>query len=589
MRDRDGADGGAMRTIVRGRSLFWGVTIGALIGAVCALRIAAPEGARFEARIKWPYAVPSESEWPREKRMGESARLEPGPDGHRLIVTAGSAADARALVRDFAARHQPDDQHLTARLDQVRDKWRVALPAGPQPALTAEADLAAWLLARARWGRVLASELPVPDAGTVAPIREPDAVLENWEEVVRLIDARQTVAMVHAIERAHEEDQRWFRDPSAWTGYSVSARAEAWRQWQLQRAIELEDQARVVLLDESPFQQRLTRLAAAEHLADLGTRLAEPWAAFASPSAQALRPLVRPLFSAWWPPLAMGAGAGALLATIVLLLGALLHPVGGASRFIPGFVETSPSEAGPTLHVLCGVHMGAVTRAALELAAHRLAAGERVLLVDGSARLQLHERLGRDARWGLLEYLAADMPVLGLVQYAGHPGLYLLPHGNAERSVGWSPLGRKMDEVVPHFGRIVLILDPRSPETVGDALRGRAMEGWWASPDGRLGRVLDDATAKFGIVFQELELGGMSEASLEVLAERVRGLRPDGPPRELAPITARSLPKRPEPIRSILEPIVLDCDLQVRQRLRFLAWTRRVQAENRRAALQPTS
>ena len=50
----------------------------------------------------------------------------------------------------------------------------------------------------------------------------------------------------------------------------------------------------------------------------------------------------------------------------------------------------------------------------------------------------------RHARWGLLECLATDMPVLGLVQYAGHPGLYLLPHGNAERSVGWSPLGRSL-------------------------------------------------------------------------------------------------------------------------------------------------
>jgi len=34
------------------------------------------------------------------------------------------------------------------------------------------------------------------------------------------------------------------------------------------------------------------------------------------------------------------------------------------------------------------------------------------------------------------------------------------------------------------------------------------------------------------------------------------------------------------------EPIVLDCELQVRQRLRFLAWMRRVEAEHRRAGLQ---
>jgi hypothetical protein len=34
------------------------------------------------------------------------------------------------------------------------------------------------------------------------------------------------------------------------------------------------------------------------------------------------------------------------------------------------------------------------------------------------------------------------------------------------------------------------------------------------------------------------------------------------------------------------EPIVLDCDLQVRQRLRSLAWLRRLRADNRRAEAQ---
>jgi hypothetical protein len=37
----------------------------------------------------------------------------------------------------------------------------------------------------------------------------------------------------------------------------------------------------------------------------------------------------------------------------------------------------------------------------------------------------------------------------------------------------------------------------------------------------------------------------------------------------------------PQPVR---QEIVLDCDLQVRERLRFLAWMRRVQKESRRRA-----
>ena len=34
-------------------------------------------------------------------------------------------------------------------------------------------------------------------------------------------------------------------------------------------------------------------------------------------------------------------------------------------------------------------------------------------------------------------------------------------------------------------------------------------------------------------------------------------------------------------------PGVLDCDLQVRERLRFMAWMRRVQADGRRAEVAP--
>jgi hypothetical protein len=278
---------------------------------------------------------------------------------------------------------------------------------------------------------------------------------------------------------------------------------------------------------------------------------------------------------------------GVLLAALALWFATWLRPSLPAVRLLArAGAPADPAAAGPRLHVVSGSTSSAVLRAALELAAHRVALGERVLLVDGSAQLRLHERLERDARWGLLECLAADMPMLGLVQYAGHPGLYLLPHGNAERSVSWSSLGRKLDEVVPHFGRIVLALDPRSPEGVGDAVRGRAMEGWWAGADKRAEAAADLATAHFGIVFQGLDLADFPEASLEVLAERVLALRPPGPAPEAAPITARALPRRPPVPASVLEPIVLDCDLQVRQRLRSLAWMRRVRSQNRRTEVQ---
>jgi hypothetical protein len=124
---------------------------------------------------------------------------------------------------------------------------------------------------------------------------------------------------------------------------------------------------------------------------------------------------------------------------------------------------------------------------------------------------------------------------------------------------------------------------------MGDALLGAAMEGWWGQLDSGFSRALDQATARFGIVFHSLDLELMPEATLEVLAARVAALRPAGPVPEPAPITAPVPAIRPEPVQPALEPIVLDCDLQVLERLRFLAWMRRLQADHRDPGLQATT
>jgi hypothetical protein len=326
------------------------------------------------------------------------------------------------------------------------------------------------------------------------------------------------------------------------------------------------------------------------HLVDFDATVPDPWLPLASPDPATLRPLVRPIPRVWLPTIEWGAGLGAAFALALTLLRAWRRARAIAEeleRLGPDLIDASAP--GPSLHIVTGATAVAVTRGALELAARRLAFGERVLLVDGSARLRLHERLGRDARWGLLECMAAEMPVLGLVQYAGHPGLYLLPHGNADRAVGWSRLGQKLGEVVPHFGRIVLALDPQAPVELADALQGSALEGWWGQLDSGPARAADQATARFGIVFHGLELEHMPEATLEAVIARVAQLRPEGPVPEPAPITAPAPIHRPEPTRPALEPIVLDCDLQVLERLRFLAWMRRLQADRRDEGLQVTT
>ena len=584
MRDRDGASDRSARTPVRARSLVWTVIAGALVGCGFGLAIAPPMGARFEARTAWTAAPPQTSDWPRAPRAGETARVEPGRKGNELVVTAGTAASARELLRALAARHTGSG--IAARLSRTREQWLDSLASGPLPTPTNATARAAVLLARARWGRALAAQLPTQPANDDAQEAIPPMnVLSSWEHVTRLSATADPGALAHSIEVADELELDWFTDDSEWQGWSTAARTEAWRFAQVDRADGLEDRAEQLLTGQSAAQRDLADELSLVWRVELDRKLRDPWSGQAEAQAPALRPLVRPIARVWLPPMAVGAGAGSLLAVLALLLGSLRSP--RVARVRP--VRTGgadPAAEGPRLHVVGGGTPAAVTRAALELAARRVALGERVLLVDGSARLRLHERLDRDARWGLLECLAADMPMLGLVQYAGHPGLYLLPHGNAERLVGWSPLGRKLDEVMPHFGRIVLALDPQAPSALGDALRGRAMEGWWADSDSRAQKGADAATARFGIVFHRLDLSGFMYPTLEGLAERVRELRPSGPAPEPAPITARAVLKPVPATRPALEPIVLDCDLQVRQRLRFLAWMRRVQAANRRAELQ---
>ena len=591
MRDKDDATESLARTPVRARTWWWSLFVGALVGCSCGIAIAPPMGARFEARLPWSGTAPQPADWPRPTRAGESSRLVTTRRGSELVVTAGSAGEARELVRALAEAHAPGPGTLAARLERTRASWRSALAAGPLPERTRAADVAAELMARARWGRELAGQLPVaPPAEDTREAVPPIDVLESWEKVNRAAVASTPAELARAIEHADQLELGWFTDDREWEGWSTAERTEAWRFAQSDRADGLEELAERVLTGQSLFQRDLADELANVRLVELDARLSDPWRAVAAtaPAPRAVRPLVRPIAAAWLPPMSAGAGAGMLFAVLALMLGSLRSPA--VRRIVPvRSGGADPAAAGPRLHVVGGGTPAAVTRAAFELAAQRIALGDRVLLVDASARLRLHERLGRDARWGLLECLAADMPMLGLVQYAGHPGLYLLPHGNAERSVGWSPLGRKLDEVMPHFGRVVLALDPHSPPALGDALRGRAMDGWWAHTDARSQRGADSATSRFGIVFHRLDLSALSEPTLEVLSGRVRALQPPGPAPEPAPITAHAVPVMPVIARPVLEPIVLDCDLQVRQRLRFLAWLRRVQAANRRAELEAAS
>jgi hypothetical protein len=241
-----------------------------------------------------------------------------------------------------------------------------------------------------------------------------------------------------------------------------------------------------------------------------------------------------------------------------------------------------------------------VARGALELAARFLSRGQRVLIVDGGPRLHLHDRFDREARWGVIECLTGEMPVLGLVQDVGRLGLYLLAHGIPARRTHWPQLGRLMDEARPHFGRAVLALDAEAPAAIGQALAGWHLEGWWAER-GRATRRATRLADRLGIHLSDLALEAMPDAKLAALDARLWTLKalvasveaPPTPAAGRSPVAAAVAPEVVAPAAAaptVVAPAVattLDCDPQVRERLRFLLWMRRIQTEGQPPAPAP--
>jgi hypothetical protein len=240
-----------------------------------------------------------------------------------------------------------------------------------------------------------------------------------------------------------------------------------------------------------------------------------------------------------------------------------------------------PEETTAWLHLVSGPSPSIVARGVLELAARMLAEGHRVLIVDGGPRLHLHDRFEREMRWGVIECLTGEMPVLGLVQDVGRLGLYLLAHGLPAPRPHWPQLGRLLDEARPHFGRAVVAIEPDAPASVGQALAGRHLEAWWGSrgKDWRnAGRLADHLADRLGIHFSDLWLDAVPNARLETLDVRLWSLIADRPivgsdedaPAEAAAEAAPHIPT----VTS-----TLDCDVRVSERLRFLLWMKRIQSE----------
>jgi hypothetical protein len=297
-----------------------------------------------------------------------------------------------------------------------------------------------------------------------------------------------------------------------------------------------------------------------------------------------------------WPPVVHGLSRGPRLALLALLLGGTLAwlmgqlgPAGGAAsartsrrrgraaRSAEGLVSVAEAAISPAwLQVVSGAGAEPLALGILELADALVGRGQRVLLVDGARRLRLHDRLDREGSPGLLECLLEQLPLVECIQGGGGERLSFLPRGNPMRHEAWPHLGHLLRESRTHFDRVLLALDFAAPHEVGEGLAGLEVAGWWA-PDESSPALATALAERIGIHLRSLRL----TADREVLHEpRPRSVMAP-PTRPLALTAGRPTGARGgggPGARPRGESGVVDCDLHVRERLRFLLWMRGLQA-----------
>lgn len=589
MSDRDDAISERARHRTRGLTLVLATLAGAAIGAVVALLAAPLDQPLFEARIAWSGGAPVAGEWPREPRVGEGARIERRGPGTQLVVVAPRAPRARSLAAGLLAHRTAGVQAVLRTRDRLATDWRVRLREAGSPEVSPGIECTALLFARARQQRDLAEAAPAEWGGFTGELPQPPAgLLEGRREIARALANGVPGLVLEALVAEANAEDRWFIAGVPDARAPFVQRAALWRAWQLASADSFVALATSSTVLADPAALDSARSARELALVHIAVRTNPPYEALLRSIVPEADPEATPIASAWGTWIGFGSLLGALGAFLAAFLGTALRRMSRAAE--PLLVPLrDPGAGGAWLHVVAGPNPVAVARAAIELSAHALARGERVLVVDGGPRLKLHERFGREARWGLMECLVADMPIVGLVQYGGRPGFYLLAHGLAGRGEGWAALGQRLDDARPHFGRVVLALDLAAPHGIGESLAGRALEGWWAETVNKLPRAAIELSDRLGIALSSMDLSAVSEVTLEAMGSRARALgmlhaAPE--PGDAEPEPLPQLEPLEVPVRT---PIILDCDLQVRQRLRFLAWMRRVQSERRRIEARSSS
>ncbi|OGF16534.1 MAG: hypothetical protein A2W00_13270 [Candidatus Eisenbacteria bacterium RBG_16_71_46] len=577
------------------------LAVGALSGALFAIlllpRTAPGRLPLYESRVPWSGPPPAVEEWPRPARPFERVRLE--ASGATLVVQSRRAFETSALARALAERRADPARAIAARREALRRAWREVLPPSPPSPFAPPAECAALLRAWARGARGLAA---VELAGAAPPgpaPRFPDAAEAPALDAANALEAaalagrpdtvRAALAALGVAEREALEAAARSLPPAERARVAV-----AWRERLERHAADFEVLAAALEAQSTTSQQELVTQAQPMLALELEPLLPDPGAAIGPPPSVAASP-PSPIPGIWLLALAAGALLGAALAFPFArwLAAPRARRTRGEPDPVPEAADVEAGTGGPAkggapapaapawLHLVAGAEPHGIAVAVAALCARLLAGGTRVLLVDAGPRLQLDQALGARSPLGLTECLEGGLPVLGLIQDAGPRGLYVLVHGSARRTADWSGLGRLLDQARPQFGHIVLAVDSTTGGAIGAAIADRGAKGWWAGSGPQIRQALGALSSLIGIPLESIELEPTMHVPLEVAdgahSPAPAAAGPEAPEpvglRESEPLAGAESPGPP--------PTVLDCDLQVRERLRFLVWMRRLQSESR--------
>ena len=492
-----------------------------------------------------------------------------------IAVRGRRSSAAEAELRQRFAERVAARSAMNAARARIRSSLADRFPPGPWPGQSRAAACAAELRGVALALEALASHAPHP--ATPMEVEPPAPFAAVRGAIARAARAGDPVALDSFC---LEEQSRW----SAWWTERVRSlpperRAAVWSEWVAvlnARASELESMAGQIEPLVTPFQLQMVPYFAQLRALAIEPQVGDPSLPLTETPAAPQHVTVRPVLETWLLLALAGALAGAGLGAASL--GALARRPRAA---VPRGLPAADARSVAWLQIVTGASTRRVARAACELAAQALSRGERVVVIEASPRLRIHRGLRLSPRLGWSECAIDGLPALGLVQNGGFTGLFLLAYGRAGRIRTWLPLDRVLEELRPHFSRVVLALDDSAPAEVGSLLAGRVMNGWWAGPGpGGRGRA-ELLEARLSILLRDLSLKALPHPTLEAIERRLSTL--GAPPSRPAPVVPPAPAPRPVPVEIawISRPAVLDSDLQLRQRLHFLAWMRRLKAQQR--------